>query len=239
MAQLITVQHGGGWAAIPNRLVEDRHITWKAKGLWAYLHSRPAGWQVREADLVARSKDGRDSVRSALAELEEYGWLTRERGRKQGKFQETTYHLHEPKEPRALQQDLPLTENPATVFPATENPPLSNTEESKKKNNNTHGREVFARHCAHWLALYPERPEPHPKSSIFQKYIALREAGVSEQQLLDALHNYKAWCKKNDRLGTRYIYSPVSFLLSHWSDWVERKPEADYVQSSDGTKYLR
>jgi len=236
MSDLITVEHGGGgWAAIPNKLLEDERLPWKAKGLWAYLYSRPSGWQVREADLVNRSTDGRDSVRTSLAALEESGWLIREQVREDGRFKSTTYTLMSPS------TEKPMTENPSTEKPTTENPRLSNTEESNTEQNNKESnpnREIFARQAIHWIDIFPERTEPLPKSSIIKHYIAAREAGATEQQLIDAAVGYKHWCKQHDRLGTRYIYSPVSFLRQHWHDWVDYQPEPETRKGSDGLNYL-
>ena len=245
MPNLIRVQHNGGWAAVPNSLLEDSRVSWRAKGLWAYLHGRPDDWEVREADLVARSSDGRQSVRSALAELEEAGWLTRVQNRDGGQFGNVTYFLHAPQDP-AIAIDPPWTRKPSTVEPPTVEPPTanrlhSNKEESKKEENNKESnpnREIFARQAIHWIEIFPERTEPLPKSSIMKQYIAAREAGATEQQLIDAAVGYKHWCKQHDRLGTRYIYSPVSFLRQHWHDWVGYQPEPETRKGSDGLNYL-
>lgn len=239
MANLITVEHCGGWAAVPNSLLEDSRVSWRAKGLWAYLHGRPQGWQVREADLTARSTEGRDSVRSALKELEDAGWLTRSQNREDGRYTDVTYFLHAP-------QDPPLPEKPSTAKPLTAEPPTANplpnkTESSKKEESKKEinpNREIFARQAIHWIEIYPERTEPMPRATTIKHYIAAREAGASEQQLIDAAVGYKHWCKKNDRLGTPYIYAPTTFLTKHWPDWVDYQPEAETRRGSDGLTYL-
>jgi DNA-binding MarR family transcriptional regulator len=61
--------------------LSDERLTWKAKGLLAYLLSKPSNWRVYIADLVKRSKDGRDAVYSAIKELETCGYVERRQTR--------------------------------------------------------------------------------------------------------------------------------------------------------------
>jgi hypothetical protein len=232
VSNLHKFHHDGGWSAVPNKLLEARELSWRAKGLWSYIYSRPDGWEVREGDLIARSTDGRDGVRSILRELEEHGYLTRTHVRERGQFSTVTYKLHLDKGRE------PLTELPSPEEPSTARPTLSNTEESKTETTSV-DRAAFARHGIHWLSIYPERQGHLPREAVLKTYIRLRESGVSEEELIDALANYTHWCKKAGKVGTQYVYSPVSFLSTHWRDWLDRKPVSDTVTSTDGFRYLR
>lgn len=57
--------------------LHDVKLSWKAKGLLAYLISLPDDWKVHERELATHSKDGRDSTRAALKELMENGYVVR------------------------------------------------------------------------------------------------------------------------------------------------------------------
>lgn len=232
MGNIHKFHHDGGWSSVPNKLLEAPELSWKAKGVWAYIYSRPDGWEVQEADLIRRATDGRDGVRSALRELEEHGYLSRVHIRERGQFSTVTYKLH------LSDERPPMTEKPSTEKPSPENPTLSNTEESKKENHSSE-RPSLVRDGIHWLSIYPERDAPLPSGSVIKNYIRLRESGVSEQDLIDAVVNYSHWCKKNDRIGTRFVYSPMTFLAEHWKTWKDQKPKADTITSTDGFKYLR
>ena len=239
MSKLITVEHsGGGWAAIPNRLLEDPSLPWKAKGLWAYLYSRPSGWQVREADLVNRSADGRDSVRSSLAALEQSGWLLREQTREGGRFVGTTYTLLTPSTGK------PSPGNPSTEKPSPENPPLSNTEGSNTEETTPTpegGRDEGSAIVdgLHFVGVYPDQPHIRNDRAVVGAYLNARKRGAEGRQLLDALNNYRHWLKENDKLGTRYVMSPISFLSKGWQEWIERTPEPETKTGADGLRYLR
>ena len=53
------------------RPVNDETISWGAKGLLAYLLSKPNDWTIILTDLVKRSTDGRYAVRNLVNELVE------------------------------------------------------------------------------------------------------------------------------------------------------------------------
>ena len=59
------------YARIPNRILEDKKLSWKAKGILAYCMSKPENWEIRITDLVNKSSDGESAVRSAIKELQE------------------------------------------------------------------------------------------------------------------------------------------------------------------------
>jgi len=66
----------------------DIRLSWKARGLLAYLMTKPDDWEISIANLVGQSEsDGRESVQSGLKELETIGYIVRERAQDpQGRF---------------------------------------------------------------------------------------------------------------------------------------------------------
>lgn len=62
-------------------VVRNQRLSWKARGLLAYLLSLPDGWQTSSANLARVAPDGRDSVLTGLSELEAAGFLRRHRVR--------------------------------------------------------------------------------------------------------------------------------------------------------------
>jgi hypothetical protein len=81
---------------IDKTMIHDNRISFKAKGILAYLLSRPNDWQVYEVEIVKHAKDGRESVRSGIKELIEAGYIERymKRGEK-GKFEGYEYLVYE------------------------------------------------------------------------------------------------------------------------------------------------
>ncbi len=67
---------------IANGLFRDTRLSYRAKGAFGYVSTHRDGWQVTIADLVRLGPDGREAVRAALGELEQHGYLVRERLRR-------------------------------------------------------------------------------------------------------------------------------------------------------------
>ena len=52
--------------------IEDENLSWRARGMLAYLIGRPPNWEVSVRQLTkASDSDGRRAVQSTLKELEE------------------------------------------------------------------------------------------------------------------------------------------------------------------------
>ena len=82
-----------GHSLIQNEILDNKGLSLKAKGLYAYLASRPDGWEASSERIAEDQKDGRESVRSGIHELEKAGLLTRTKeNNSQGRLV-TTYTL--------------------------------------------------------------------------------------------------------------------------------------------------
>lgn len=64
---------------VANEAARDSRLTLRARGVLLLVLSFKEGWQTSAEAIAARSIEGRDAVRTALAELEQLGYLTRTR----------------------------------------------------------------------------------------------------------------------------------------------------------------
>ena len=138
------------YVMLDKRLAEDRSLSWKAKGLMAYMLSRPDDWQIRVTDLVRRSPGGESAVRSGLRELEQRGYIVRKRRHDAatGRFAGIMLTVHESPLPTPSAGtpsagtptgspacDSPQGEAPQTGGPRAGNRPLTTTESTKTEQN--------------------------------------------------------------------------------------------------------
>jgi hypothetical protein len=65
------------YGTVPNEILNNESLSFRAKGLYAYIQSKPDDWDFSSERIAAQSKDGRDSVRAALIELEDAFLLRR------------------------------------------------------------------------------------------------------------------------------------------------------------------
>ena len=132
----VRVQKDSNFTIIKNNIFLERHISLKAKGLLTQMLSLPDSWDYTVAGLATLCKDGKDSITSALKELEKYGYVTRKRIRdEKGQLKDIEYVIREvpvkilSKTPIAdfpeLESDTypnPITDFPELDFPQLEEP---------------------------------------------------------------------------------------------------------------------
>jgi hypothetical protein len=105
---VMRVHKNKNFTVMSNYHFKEKGLSLKAKGLLSLMLSLPDNWDYSIAGLTTLSKDGKDSVMSALGELEKFGYLTRVRlTNDKGQFAGVEYNIFE--EP---QKDLPIAANP-------------------------------------------------------------------------------------------------------------------------------
>lgn len=68
-----------GFTQVTNLVLNDPLLSWKAKGIYAYIYSKPDGWDFSARRIAKDAKDGNDGTISGIRELEEAGYIKRER----------------------------------------------------------------------------------------------------------------------------------------------------------------
>lgn len=117
------------YTVMNNTCLQDPNMSMKAKGLYAYLMSLPEDWVLHQTELKRHFKDGRDSIRTAVNELIENGYVTKVDTRNElGQIVDCTYTVYE--EPRTSKEN-PATEKPITENPTSVNPPIQSTNINK------------------------------------------------------------------------------------------------------------
>lgn len=84
------------YTTIDNSVFKNKELSLKAKGMLCTMLSLPDDWEFSEIGLTELSNDSRTSIRSALKELMEFGYLTRTRIRdEKGKLANAEYTIYE------------------------------------------------------------------------------------------------------------------------------------------------
>lgn len=105
------------YTVIDNRVIRDESLSWKAKGVFAYLWSMPDDWEFYETEVMTHAKDGRDSLRSAIKELQDAHYMRRTRSRNEkGQVKTSDWEL----------SDKPMLEKPTQGKPTQDNPMQEN-----------------------------------------------------------------------------------------------------------------
>lgn len=145
MVAVIRVHKTKDYTVMSNAHFREKNMSLKAKGLLSLMMSLPDDWDYSIMGLTTLSKDGKDSVMSALSELEKFGYLKRSRlNDEYGRFAGYDYDIYE--QPQTISVDSstekPYAENPNTDKPNAENPRQLNTKQSITKQSNTNVIEI-------------------------------------------------------------------------------------------------
>ena len=127
MVAVIKVHKTKGYTVMSNHHLREKEMGLKAKGLLSLMFSLPEDWDYSIAGLVTLSKDGKDSVMTALKELEHFGYLVRTRLTDElGRFNGYDYDIYEEPNPT-----IPKEETPYAEKPNMDNPPQLITNQPK------------------------------------------------------------------------------------------------------------
>ena len=96
MAPIFRVERTKNFTVMSNHHFKNKNLTLKAKGLLSLMLSFPDDWNYNMQGLATLSRDGIDSVRSAIKELEHHGYVERHRLRNEyGFYGDTEYIIWE------------------------------------------------------------------------------------------------------------------------------------------------
>ena len=115
------------YTVMSNHHLRNTGLSLKAKGLLSLMLSLPEEWDYATKGLAHICKDGVDSICAGVRELEELGYVIRERVRNEnGQLGAIEYTiLEQPIEP-SPKREKPKQENPVQVNPILDNPIPSN-----------------------------------------------------------------------------------------------------------------
>ncbi|WP_427110403.1 DnaD domain protein [Lysinibacillus xylanilyticus] len=127
------------YVVLDKGFLNDTRLSWKAKGLLAYMLSLPDDWSFCISDLATHSKCSRESTANTVKELTKAGYIHKMQGRtNNGKFRKVELFVFETPQVEPYSDnpisDKPLMDNPLTVNPQTEKPSILIN--NKSLNNN-------------------------------------------------------------------------------------------------------
>jgi len=118
------------YTVMANHHLRNKDLSLKAKGLLSLMLSLPEDWDYTTKGLAHICKDGVDSICAGVRELEEHGYVVRERVRNtNGQLGSIEYTiLEQPKAP-SPKPEKPERENPVLANPILDKPVLGKPEQ--------------------------------------------------------------------------------------------------------------
>lgn len=222
-----------GFTVISNDVLNNTALSWKAKGLFAYLWSQSDLWDFYEVEVLKHSTDGRASLRAGLKELEEHGYLKRYRNRDdKGILRESKWILSE--QPMF---DFPKLDKPTLDYPTLDNRTLTNTNYNNTNNNNTDKNEAVVDTSLVNIVDQPE--EESIDDDGFGKIVEFYQEnfGMMSSFLCDDMRQtYNEWqqqSKEPDLIIIKAMQIALSNNVRNWKyacavlrTWEDKRPQS-------------
>src|SRR5690625_2701779 len=123
---IVRIKKETNFVVMDKSFLNDTTLSWKAKGIMAYMLSKPDDWTFYISELIKHATDGKASFRSGFTELRDSGYVRRIKKRNEdGTFSWETI-VHE--RPRT---DFPHVDNPHVEIPHADNRPLLHNDSTK------------------------------------------------------------------------------------------------------------
>lgn len=191
------------YTVLDNTFLKDKSLSWKAKGLMAYFLSLPDDWTIHFSEIEKHATDGKSSLRSAINELKEKGYLRAEQKRVDNRFAEMVYTIIEnPAEDFPL-TDFQKTEKQKTEKQFTENQPLQNTNNNKLlKGQNTYcscstQQQLFQKPTIKEIADYCAERKNKIDPAYFFDYYETKGWKVGKHKMTDWKACIRNWERKD------------------------------------------
>jgi hypothetical protein len=226
---IIRVKHSRNFTIIDNAVIRDNRLSLRARGLHHLLLSYPHDWEISIEWLLTQCTEGRNAIYTALAELEESGYLRRYFSRDRGRFAKIEYEIYEhplPRDPHpeesfievaAEQMALPLGDSPHpdlpyTVSPHPVNPPHTNNVFNKEDLNKALSLPETKNVERENFENLSERSQPTDKTSVEPNTQSKSRRAASVWANLDETFKNFCW-QQVDKLPHRPA-DPISWILS-------------------------
>ncbi|MBD9204638.1 MAG: DnaD domain protein [Lactobacillus ruminis] len=205
-----------GFTIINNGVLNNTQLSWKAKGLFAYLWSQSDSWDFYEVEVLKHSTDGRASLRAGLKELEEHRYLKRYRNRDdKGILRESKWILSE--QPMF---DFPKLDKPTLDYPTLDNRTLTSTNQNNTNLNNTNLNEDAA--VEPNVVNIEDQQKQTTDCGGFAKVVDFYKTnfGLLNSYMAEELrHTYDEWSSQSEEPGGIIIKAMQIALAKNVKNW--------------------
>lgn len=217
---VMRVHKTANFTVMSNYHFKEKKMSLKAKGLLSLMLSLPEDWDYSVAGLTTLSKDGKDGVMTALAELEKFGYLTRIRlVNDKGQFDGIEYNIFEQPQEKPV-AEKPISEKSNQDNPISENPTQSNT----YLINNLYNK-----------LLYELNTQDTELIELYQAYIQSRK-DMTEKGLERLVARAKRLSKGNARVEKEMLDASIR---NNWKDiYLPKETELEFIKN-EGLDELR
>ena len=196
------VEKTRNYTVMSNYHLRDKSLSLKAKGLLSLMLSLPEEWDYTTKGLAYICKDGVDSIRTAVRELESAGYIVRQRERHaDGMLGGIEYTiLEQPREPEPPKRENPVQvesagDAPKRAFPEQVKPVLGKPEQENpaQLNIQEQSKEILSTDSTKSFPSFPQERKTTQENELE------RRDGYQEQIMTNVDYDYLVGYTEVDR----------------------------------------
>lgn len=225
------------YTTINNTGLRDERLTWKAKGILAYILSLPDDWVFYMEEVAKHSKDKIDSLKSGMKELKEHGYVKRFPVKdEKGKITRWETIIYE-----VPQVEFPLVDIPSVGKPPVENPPLlstnipstNNTNSPQKKSPRKNVSDSYSEEFENLWKTYPKKID---KKQGYKSFKAANKKH-SFEIIMSGVKGYADHIKRNGT-ETKFVKHASTFFNNEcYLEYVEQPKSSESNKPKQTVNY--
>lgn len=217
------------YTIVSNEIFRRDNVSARAKGIYAYIMTLPDDWKLYKSEIYKHFSEGITAIDTAFKELEELGYITKERHKGEGgKFSGWDYTIRE-----SVEKTDPM-ENRLSDNPKSGNQQLLSTN-SLQRTNKQRTDNTYSEVCTEIIAYLNEKTSSRFKATKSTKELihARIEEGFTKEDFFTVIDNkVKTW------KGTeweKYLRPSTLFNASKFQGYLNEKPvEKKHAGSKEG-----
>ena len=215
--EFVRVEKTKNYTVIHNQFLKRKDLSWKAKGILAYVLSLPDDWNINLNELMKHATDGEASFRTGWKELSDKGYVKRKpvRDKQRIKYWETVIYENVDVEQSPLLVDFQDVENLHVDNQDVDNRNLLSTKElsTNKQSTKEHSSAKLTEDFEKLWNLFPNKLGKKKAKSSYDRAI---KSGTTNKEIQDGIVSYKKHLKQNDWL--KPAHGATWFNNERWED---------------------
>lgn len=215
---------------VANDVLKDKNLSFKAKGLYSYLFSKPDDWDFSSNRMVMETADGRESIMSGLTELENCGYLDREK-LPNGRMQYTLkYSSNSLSRENPLRVDKPKSGKPTVAKPHSgKTPPISNTYNPSNKEEKVINTSIQRYEDISFEEFWVKYPRKIAKTEAKKCWNKIKPTELLVNNILNSLENQTKSSQWNRDNGQFIPHASTWLNQQRWQDEIKTETQSNIL----------
>lgn len=215
---IMRVAKNSNYTVMNRTALNDKRLSWKAKGIMAYMLSMPDDWVFYMIELVKHSTDGERSFRAGFKELQNCGYVTRQPIREGQRIKEWETIVHEVPQDNSLLCGFVHVENEDVQNVHVQNSRLLSTDNTNYLNKPSTDKKLSTEQTNKQASLSDSKFGEI--TNLYQNNLPLSKFKLEELGYIYDAHGYDlTLAATKEMLSTEKVRQPIKYIEGILNGW--------------------